>query len=152
MSFIVTLPNGVEYLGASLLLPMYLLLGQHTIVSQFRRRAGIAYPNVYAEKAVAEKSLDAMKFNCAQRAHQNTLENIPFVYVLAIGFGLKYPILAAYTVVAWVIGRIGYTRGYITGIPGKRLGLWYVLSTAATVAQLLGSTYVAASAVYSTLF
>jgi len=62
------------------------LLGQYITVGQFRKRAGIEYPqskpetpvhrhfteevmigSVYAEKAEMEKSKDAVKFNCAQR-------------------------------------------------------------------------------------
>lgn len=40
------------------------------------RLLSLTYFEVYAEKAEAEASKDAYIFNCAQRAHQNTLENI----------------------------------------------------------------------------
>ncbi|KAJ3507178.1 hypothetical protein NLJ89_g6453 [Agrocybe chaxingu] len=143
MSSTVTLPNGFTYVGAALLSTVYLLLCQHAMVNRFRRRAGIKYPQLYAEKAEAAASGDANKFNCAQRAHQNTLENIPIVYVLTLLSGVKYPIFAATTCALWTVSRIFYTRGYITGDPNKRLGLTHHISTAATLSQLAVSTFIA---------
>lgn len=68
-------------------------------------------------------------------AHHNTLEYLPvmhttyvpnFFFLLALTpsprtiiTGLKYPHLAASICALWVIGRIAYTRGYITGDPSK---------------------------------
>lgn len=101
MSVTVTLPNkwvikilsllfgsyltyhSYEYVGAALFSTVWLLLGQGIMVSRYRKRAGIKYPQsafrpfrcygganplaVYAEKAEAEASKDAQLFNCAQR-------------------------------------------------------------------------------------
>ncbi|KAF4623124.1 hypothetical protein D9613_002169 [Agrocybe pediades] len=81
MAVIVTLPEGFEYVGGGLLSTAFLILGQSFLVSKYRKRAGIPYPQLYAEKSEAEASKDAYLFNCAQRAHQNTLENINTVYL-----------------------------------------------------------------------
>jgi hypothetical protein len=37
---------------------------------------------VYAEKAVQDASKAALIFNCTQRAHQNTLENLPLAILM----------------------------------------------------------------------
>ncbi|KAG6808635.1 hypothetical protein H0H92_003439 [Tricholoma furcatifolium] len=138
MSVTFTVPEGLiqsgrfEYVGVSLLSTVFVLAGQSSLVSKWRKRAGIRYPQMYAEKAEAEASKDAFTFNCAQRwfphiclrkcfspdvdlgAHQNTLEKIPVVYVTTIITGLKYPIVAALGCGAWSLSRIFYTRGYLT--------------------------------------
>ncbi|EEB99882.1 hypothetical protein MPER_00323, partial [Moniliophthora perniciosa FA553] len=76
----------------------------------------------YAEKAQEEASFEAKKFNCAQRAHQNTLENIPIIWLTTCITAVKYPILAASLSGLWALSRYFYTRGYVTGDPAKRLG------------------------------
>ncbi|KAK0470577.1 hypothetical protein IW261DRAFT_1516799 [Armillaria novae-zelandiae] len=113
-------------------------MGQSTIVGHRRGAAGIKYPQLYAEKAQEEASKEAKIFNCAQRAHQNTLENIPMIYTrcvlyavpVIVDFSLQnhcstfltavyYPTIAAAALGTWVLGRILYTRGYITGNPAN---------------------------------
>ena len=47
----------------------------------------------------------ALKFNCTQRAHQNTLEYLPQVLVLEALLGLQYPIYAASLGMAWNLGE-----------------------------------------------
>ncbi|KAF9476284.1 membrane-associated proteins in eicosanoid and glutathione metabolism [Pholiota conissans] len=120
MSATVTLPEGFHYLAPAFVLTIFLLYGQNITVSRYRKRAGIAYPQMYAEKKQAEDSNDAHLFNCAQRAHQNTLENIPIMYTAALVAGLKYPVFAAASLAFWSLSRVSYTLGYITGDPNKR--------------------------------
>jgi len=62
---------------------------------QSENRAGLEYPHLYAEKAEAAASKDAMIFNCTQRAAQNTLEYLPVVITCTVITAVKYPILAA---------------------------------------------------------
>ena len=62
-------------------------------------------------------------FNSAQRAHQNTLENLPIVNLMTIAGALTSPRLAALFGTTWVVGRFLYIHGYSTGGPsGRRLG------------------------------
>ncbi|KAH6916928.1 hypothetical protein BKA70DRAFT_1381995 [Coprinopsis sp. MPI-PUGE-AT-0042] len=138
-------PDGFAYVGASLLSTVFLLLGQGFVVSAKRSKAKVDYPNAYADSAVAASNMDALIFNCAQRAHQNTLENIPMVYVTTIITGLKYPIPAAAACAAWVVSRIFYTRGYISGNPKKRVSPFYFVGTLSMLASLLTATYTAGS-------
>ncbi|KAG5647541.1 hypothetical protein DXG03_008894 [Asterophora parasitica] len=129
------IPDGFQWVGASILSTVFVLAGQNAAVSKWRKRAGIKYPQMYAEKAEAENSKDALIFNCAQRAHQNTLENIPIVYVTTLLTGLKYPLFAASACTLWSVARISYTRGYLTGDPSKRSGGLYVLGTLGTIGK-----------------
>ena len=77
-----------------------------------RKRLGVKYPGMYSE--------DHPEFNCIQRAHQNTLENLPiFIATLLLG-GLRHPRYAAIFGGIWFVGRVVYTVGYGTGQPDKR--------------------------------
>ncbi|KAF8507644.1 membrane-associated proteins in eicosanoid and glutathione metabolism [Hysterangium stoloniferum] len=98
----------------------WLTLWQGINVSRHRKAAKIAYPQLYAEKSEAAASVEAHKFNCAQRAHQNTLENLPQILFFLTFTGCKYPIAAASLGGLWVVGRVLYTMGYATGDPKKR--------------------------------
>ena len=60
-----------------------------------------------------------MKFNCAQRAHQNTLEVVPHALFTILFSGLRYPTAATALGSLWVFGRIIYTMGYATGDASK---------------------------------
>ncbi|KAF5385167.1 hypothetical protein D9615_001343 [Tricholomella constricta] len=151
MSITFTAPQGFQYVGASLLSTVLVLAGQNFIVSKWRKRSGIKYPQLYAEKAEAAASKDALIFNCAQRAHQNTLENIPIVYVTTLLTGLKYPILAASACAMWSVSRIGYTRGYLTGDPSKRANGLYVLGALGSITLLLSSCYVVGQSILESL-
>ncbi|GLB35951.1 putative MAPEG family protein [Lyophyllum shimeji] len=154
MSSTVTIPqvpHGLQYVGASLLSTVFVLVGQNFTVSKWRKRAGIKYPQMYAEKAEVAASRDALIFNCAQRAHQNTLENIPIVYVTTVLTGLKYPILAATACGIWSVSRIAYTRGYLTGDPAKRANVVYIFGSISMLGLLLTSVYTVGQSICSSL-
>ncbi|CAG7833624.1 unnamed protein product [Allacma fusca] len=81
-------------------------------VGQARQEHKIPYPALY--------SPDNMTFNCIQRAHQNTMENLPqFLCLLLIG-GMEMPYFCTLGGIIWIMGRIAYARGYYTGDPRKR--------------------------------
>ncbi|KAJ7282513.1 hypothetical protein C8J57DRAFT_1055870, partial [Mycena rebaudengoi] len=110
-------PDSLSYVAASFLSTVFVLVGQTLVVAKHRKAAGIDYPRAYAEKAEMDASPAAVKFNCAQRAHQNTLESLPAFYTLTLITSIKYPLLAATCLGLYTVGRVGYTMGYTTGKP-----------------------------------
>lgn len=90
-----------------------------------RSGSGVEYPALYA-KGDDEK---ALKFNCAQRGHQNCLETFPHYLVFSLIAGLRHPILASLMGLLWIISRYQFFEGYSTGDPEKRyqgsLGGWF---------------------------
>ncbi|KAF4617512.1 hypothetical protein D9613_005755 [Agrocybe pediades] len=87
------------------------------------------------------QSPEAFKFNCAQRAHQQTLEVLPLLTLPALISGLKYPIPTAIAVATWSVSRIFFTRGYISGGPKKRGGIMSGLGSLAMVGLILTAAY-----------
>ncbi|POY74396.1 microsomal glutathione S-transferase [Rhodotorula taiwanensis] len=89
-------------------------------VSAARKAANIKYPAMLADNSEAERDSKANKFNCAQRAHYNTLENLPVFLITLFHSGLYYPRFAAVAGLVWVLGRFAYIDGYASGDPAKR--------------------------------
>ncbi|RMZ90724.1 hypothetical protein DV736_g2053, partial [Chaetothyriales sp. CBS 134916] len=90
-----------------------LSFGHGMVVGSLRKPARIPYPNPYATAEQAEKSKDAYKFNCAQRAHAQFLENMPQTMLTMLVGGLSYPRAVAYLGVGWIISRVLFAYGYI---------------------------------------
>ncbi|KAI0030243.1 membrane-associated proteins in eicosanoid and glutathione metabolism, partial [Vararia minispora EC-137] len=109
-----------SWLASSLVSVPILLLWQMSIVGRGRRASKIEYPRLYAEKAEQEANREAYVFNCKQRAHQNTLENIPSILILTGLTSVTSPKYAAAGLGIWVLGRVFYTLGYASGVPEKR--------------------------------
>ncbi|KAI0294982.1 hypothetical protein BC826DRAFT_909579, partial [Russula brevipes] len=107
------------WIAPSLLSVAALLQWQTIAVGGARKRARIPYPQAYADKAEQEASKEAMIFNCMQRAHQNTLENVPVVVLATLVSGIRYPISAAAACGLWSFARLIYTVRYGTGDPRK---------------------------------
>jgi len=55
-----------------------------------------------------------------QRAHQNTLENVPIIVLTTLISAFRYPIPAAAACGLWSVSRIMYTLRYGSGDPKKR--------------------------------
>jgi len=110
-----------------------------------RRAAKIKYPHAYASAEACDKDPAAFKFNCAQRAHMNTIEQLPMFYPLLFIGGLKFPKTAALSGLGYIAARFIFTNGYLKGPNhlqlGQRLsyvGLLTLLGcTAATVFDLV---------------
>ncbi|TRM65915.1 hypothetical protein BD626DRAFT_486216 [Schizophyllum amplum] len=141
MPFTLVLPDGIQYVGLAFVSTIWLQIGQAVLVMSARKTAGIAYPRLYAEKAEEEASFLARKFNCTQRAHQNTLEQLPAIYTATVLSALKYPVFAASALGLWVIGRILYTSGYMTGEPQKRNTRGGFIGSLCTFALTCTGTY-----------
>jgi glutathione S-transferase len=107
-----TAPGSLTHAGV-FFANQYLVVG----VMQARKKYGIKYPNLYAPPG--HKNEEA--FNCAQRAHQNTVESMPLFLVELVLVGLFYPLFAASCGGLWSVGRILYGYGYKTKGPDGRL-------------------------------
>ncbi|KAF7342014.1 MAPEG family [Mycena venus] len=141
MSTPIVLPPGASYVAGAVLSTVYLLIYQLRTVIKYRGLSGVKYPRIYATDKEAEVNPNAMKFNCAQRAHQNTLENLPLLYSTTLITALKYPVFAASALGLWSLARVGYTLGYTTGDPKKRTNALSVLHYPIAITLLGASTY-----------
>ncbi|KAK5100194.1 hypothetical protein LTR70_001817 [Exophiala xenobiotica] len=115
MPITLTIPDGYGYsvLIALGVIP-FLAFGQGSVVGTLRKAAKVPYPNAYATAEQAKNSKEAYKFNCAQRAHGNLLENMPQAIAMLLFAGLFYPQATPILGVTWVLGRVVYAYGYIT--------------------------------------
>ncbi|KAG9093239.1 hypothetical protein FS749_014802 [Ceratobasidium sp. UAMH 11750] len=143
MSTTITLPESYGYVALAAMSTGFLTLWQTTFVTKARKKSGVKYPQMYAEQAQVDKDPEALKLNCAQRAHQNTLESLPQVLFSLAFLGLRRPILAASLGAGWTFGRILYTLGYNTGDPSKRNSRGGILSSVTGLALMLSTTYAA---------
>jgi len=95
-------------------------------VSKHRKKFGIKYPALYADATHINKDCkkeDVETFNCAQRAHQNTLESLSSVQLMGALNGLMFPQFAASCLGVYSVGRILYCNGYTKNGPdGRMLG------------------------------
>mmetsp|Transcript_3461 Transcript_3461/g.12481 ORF Transcript_3461/g.12481 Transcript_3461/m.12481 type:complete len:145 (+) Transcript_3461:134-568(+) len=87
------------------------------LVMSARDKYGVKYPNLYASKA---ETKEAEKFNCVQRGHQNTLENVPMFLAFALLGGLQHPLACAVGAMLYNFGKALYMYGYSLGDPNKR--------------------------------
>ncbi|KAI0089303.1 membrane-associated proteins in eicosanoid and glutathione metabolism [Irpex rosettiformis] len=141
----IVVPKGYSYVIAAVVSTFWLTFYQTVNVGVRRKHAKIQYPQAYAEKAEAEASKEAKIFNCAQRAHHNTLEVLPQIYVGTLLVGLKYPIFAATICSFWTFSRVFYTLGYTSGDVNKRVNYISIPGNMAAFFGLVlgGSTVVA---------
>lgn len=88
-------------------------------VMRARKTYDVKYPNLYAPENHPHKKA----FDCAQRGHQNTLENYASTVACGLVSGLAYPSASAALMTVWSVGRVMYARGYAEGGPsGRRTG------------------------------
>lgn len=82
-------------------------------IAGMRKELNIKYPTMYSDEHPV--------FNCYQRAHQNTLEFVPYFYPALFTAGLRHPIGATVAGSIFAVGRVIYALGYYTGKPEKRV-------------------------------
>ncbi|KAJ7165018.1 hypothetical protein C8R46DRAFT_666672 [Mycena filopes] len=151
MSTTLVLPAGTPYIAGAVLSTVYLLFYQIRNVSKYRRLAGVEYPRAYADKEEMKANQNAVLFNCAQRAHQNTLENLPMLYSTTLITSLEFPHAAAAALAAWTLTRVAYTMGYVTGDPKKRTNFLSAFHYPIGFGLLLSSTYTVGKLIYAQL-
>ncbi|KAG8865401.1 hypothetical protein FRB96_000291 [Tulasnella sp. 330] len=142
------LPNDYPYVLLTASSYAFLNVYQANNVGRQRKASGIKYPQVYADKVQQDANPAAFKFNCAQRAHYNTLESANGVLFGTLVTGLRYPMLATGMGVLYFVGRILFTMGYTANGPdgrgkyggfiGGTMPYIFALSTAWTAFQMLG--------------
>jgi glutathione S-transferase len=117
-------------------------------VGAARKKYKISYPTMYAVPGTLREygpkgetsadasstaagelisSEEAFAFNCVQRGHQNTLENLPLVMLLAL-VSWSFPIPAGFSLISFSIGRVFYFNGYSKG-PSSRINVPAALLT-----------------------
>ncbi|KIO29469.1 hypothetical protein M407DRAFT_242577 [Tulasnella calospora MUT 4182] len=141
MAINIVLPDTYGYVALAACSMVWLNWMQANVVGSKRKAAKIPYPQMYADKAQQEASKEALAFNCAQRAHGNTLEYLPTTLFTLLFTGLRYPMFAACTGAAVTAGRILYTIGYISGGPSGRYGLGGGVALVGSLALFVGSTW-----------
>jgi len=104
-------------------------------VMRARKEHNVKYPIMYSPENGGDN-----KFNCVQRAHQNTLEAYPgFLMLLLLG-GLQYPKISAGAGTLYLISRIIYARGYYSGGPeGRKRGAILTLLSSPVLIGCVGS-------------
>ena len=65
---------------------------------------------------------DAFAFNCIQRGHMNTLENMPSVVMLLLVTWPCFPLPSAICGFIWIAGRVLYMIGYSKGVAQRMWG------------------------------
>ena len=139
-------PAGYGYVFAGLLGTQLANLFCVINVSRYRRRFGIRYPTLYADASHVDgkqcKEEDVQTFNCAQRAHQNTLESLGSVQLQGALVGLRYPVFAAACLALYAVGRVLYCIGYTRDGPSGRL-IGGVVSHLGDLPLLVGTGYCA---------
>jgi glutathione S-transferase len=120
MPFSIIVPDAYAYvLGVATstsLVNLYLSAN----VALSRKPAGISYPTMYATEEQVAKNPAAYKFNCAQRAHGNFLENQSSFLIGLLVAGLRWPVVAAGLGAGYVVFRILYGIGYVSKGPNGR--------------------------------
>ncbi len=110
---VLPLPSEYGYVVFAAALTFVVNFVQIFYIGRLRKKTGVDYPIMYSD--------NHPEFNCAQRVHQNTLEQLPFFLInLALG-GIRHPIPAAVFGLLFLIGRIIFSIGYWTGKPKRRV-------------------------------
>ncbi|KAK4065321.1 Microsomal glutathione S transferase [Trichoderma simmonsii] len=127
MAITLTLPDAYGFVLAAATSTFFVNILHMARTGKFRKESKIAYPNCYATHEQAEKDPAAYKFNCAQRAHANFIENQPSALGALFIAGLHFPVAAAVLGASWSFGRTLYLYGYTggSGPKGRTFGAYF---------------------------
>jgi len=105
----------------------FFLNSYHSInTGNYRKKAKVNYPAAYAPSDRTDE--DANRFNCAQRAHANFVENQPSAVGALLLAGLRFPITSALMGLGWTVSRylymVGYSKGGVGG-KGRYNGIYF---------------------------
>mmetsp|Transcript_8683 Transcript_8683/g.14999 ORF Transcript_8683/g.14999 Transcript_8683/m.14999 type:complete len:148 (+) Transcript_8683:93-536(+) len=139
---VLALPSGFGYVALATVATWVVHHGVMSIgVMQARKKYGVKFPTLYATEADCKDETSRKTYNCVQRGHQNSLENLPSFYALLLTAGLKYPITASVAAAFYLVGRVFYFQGYASGNPEKRMngsfmyiGIFTLLGTSIKIA------------------
>ncbi|KAI9830084.1 MAG: hypothetical protein M1826_005077 [Phylliscum demangeonii] len=129
MPYVLELSTDIGYVALTAVSSLVLTNWMTYWVGGYRSLAKVPYPAAYASNESAQTDPKLYAFNCAQRAHSNTVDAYPgFLLSLALG-GLQFPKVAAGLGMAWIVARVMYANGYANGKPGdngagRRIGTW----------------------------
>lgn len=112
----------------------FVLMWQAFKLAKARKEYDVKYPTMYENK-------EPSKFNCVQRAHQNSLEWNPGFLSFLFLSGLTTPIISTAAGLLYNIGRVYYAKGYYEGSAHKGLwglyGLFYLVGGASYTAYTI---------------
>ncbi|CAN1758849.1 Microsomal glutathione S-transferase 3 [Linum perenne] len=112
------LPKEYGYVVLVLVAYCFLNIFMSIMVVKARKKYNVPYPALYA---VESENKQAKLFNCVQRGHQNSLEQMPMFFMLLALGGLRHPCVAAALGAFFAFTRYFYFTGYATGDPQNRL-------------------------------
>lgn len=82
--------------------------------------ARYSLPNMYVDG----NTVNAKKFNCVQRGHQQALETYPQFLALSLCGGYCFPLLTSFLGMLWMYSRGKWAQGYASGQPESRYDHW----------------------------
>ncbi|KAF2727924.1 membrane-associated proteins in eicosanoid and glutathione metabolism [Polyplosphaeria fusca] len=117
MTTTIEVPAEYGYVLASAVSTFFVNAFLSSRIQPYRKAAKIPYPYEYAsyeqiQSAPPDRSKAMYQFNCAQRGHQNFVENMPSALGAMLIAGLQYPLVAAGLGALWSVNRVVYAIGY----------------------------------------
>ena len=115
------------------------LVDEHKKVTGEDKLPSSGYPDMGSGRFSAALPYgDWLRFNNAQRVHQNYVEGAPTAITFALVSGLRFPLPTAGAVAVYMLGRELYAQRYAAYGPGKRT-LGAIVFDLALVALLGGA-------------
>ncbi|VFQ81689.1 unnamed protein product [Cuscuta campestris] len=116
-----------EYGYVAIVLALYSALNSWMTfqVGKARAKYNVRYPAMYASEEDGNEK--GKIFNCVQRAHQNSVENMSVFFMLMMVGGIRHPLVCALLGALYTVARYVYFVRYSSGVPEKRRAPWYFI-------------------------